>query len=245
MDLLNSQKQFWDAESADDVGYPARFLGTASREHWIDQLKQVQSLGGNFKGEILELGGGSQLLSRWLANLPGTNVTCTDISDQRMDDFNRHYGNLPNNLKLQGNVNAERLPYSDKSFDWIVGDAMLHHIENLRTALYEMRRCLKPGGQAIFIREPVIGHLDFLKRRLKPWLQRDWHVKYRSALKVNRYEYAKTYYQWKEEFYQAGWDATQLPGWYYLNATERLRSRWAPIFTCSVTWKLRPVSDVD
>lgn len=241
MEPTHQQQKFWDAESAGDAGYPERFLAGARQERWLEQLQQVARHGVRFDGAILELGGGSQLLSRWLAGQPGVRVTCTDISDQRMNDFNRHYGNIPENLVLQGDVNAERLAYADHAFDLIVGDAMLHHIENLRSALYEMRRCLKPGGVAVFIREPVMGHLDFFKRRLKPWLQRDWEAKYRAGLELNRYEYVKTYYQWKEEFYQAGWDAQCLPGWYYFRTGERWKSRLPGVFTCSVTWLLRPI----
>lgn len=241
--MSHPQQKFWDAESEGDPSYPVRFLECATREQWLEQLKQVERRGPRFHGEILELGGGSQLLSRWLASRPGVQVTCTDISDQRMIDFSRHYGQKPNNLVTQGNVNAERLAYPDHSFDWIVGDAMLHHIENLREALYEMRRCLKPSGNAIFIREPVVGHLDFLKRRVKPWLQREWREKYRQSIEINRYEYRKTYYQWKEEFYEAGWEATCLPGWYYLRLGERFKARFPAIFTCSVTWWIRPVPE--
>jgi len=241
--MVHQQQKFWDAESEGDAGYPVRFLECAAREQWIEQLKQVERPGQPFRGEILELGGGSQLLSRWLAGRPGVRVTCTDISDQRMADFTRHYGGTPDNLVTQGNVNAERLGYPDHTFDWIVGDAMLHHIENLRGALYEIRRCLKPGGSAVFIREPVVGHLDFLKRRVKPWLQKGWREKYRQDIDANRYEYRKTYYQWKEEFYQAGWDAKCLPGWYYRQLGEQLRTRLPGIFTCSVTWWIRPVPE--
>ena len=243
METSHEQQKFWDAESEGDSGYPARFLDGAARQRWIEQIQQVQRLGLVFRGAILELGGGSQFVSRWLAGLPDVRVTCTDISDQRIIDFNRHYGVSLKNLVTEGNINAERLPYQDQSFDWIVGDAMLHHIENIRGGLYEMRRCLRPGGHAVFIREPVVGHLDFLKRRLKPHLQKNWQAKYRADLDASRYEYVKTYYQWKEEFYRAGWDARALPGWYTNNFPERFKTRFPSIFTSSVTWLLRPVPE--
>ncbi len=43
------------------------------------------------------------------------------------------------------------LPYSDKTFDWVISVATYHHIkgeEKKRAALNELRRVLKPGGEA-------------------------------------------------------------------------------------------------
>jgi len=44
---------------------------------------------------------------------------------------------------------AEKLDYPDESFDVLVGENILHHIE-LEKSVPEMRRILKPGGCAIF-----------------------------------------------------------------------------------------------
>ena len=43
------------------------------------------------------------------------------------------------------------LPYSDETFDWAISVATYHHIkdeENKKAALDELRRVLKPGGEA-------------------------------------------------------------------------------------------------
>ena len=48
---------------------------------------------------------------------------------------------------------AERLEYPDAYFDVIVGIDILHHVE-IRPAILECLRTLKPGGVAIF-KEPV------------------------------------------------------------------------------------------
>jgi len=50
-------------------------------------------------------------------------------------------------------MDAHRLAFEDKTFDLVVGRAILHHLE-LATALAEIRRTLKPGGKALFI-EPL------------------------------------------------------------------------------------------
>jgi SAM-dependent methyltransferase len=43
-----------------------------------------------------------------------------------------------------------RLPYPDETFDWAISVATYHHIrgEEQQTALNELRRILKPGGEA-------------------------------------------------------------------------------------------------
>ncbi len=42
---------------------------------------------------------------------------------------------------------AEQLPFSDHTFDLIVSTSVLHYVADVRSALSEMRRVLKPGGR--------------------------------------------------------------------------------------------------
>ncbi|CAB3682847.1 class I SAM-dependent methyltransferase [Trinickia soli] len=46
---------------------------------------------------------------------------------------------------------AERLPFADASFDWVVSRFSAHHWHDLPDALVEVRRVLKPGGRVLFI----------------------------------------------------------------------------------------------
>lgn len=59
---------------------------------------------------------------------------------------------------------AERLDYSDESFDVVVGEDVLHHI-NLGEAIPELYRVLKPGGVAIFKDSLATPLRDSLRRR--------------------------------------------------------------------------------
>lgn len=52
---------------------------------------------------------------------------------------------------------AHALPYDDATFDLVVGDGILHHLD-LDVALGELHRVLKPGGRALF-REPLLDNL--------------------------------------------------------------------------------------
>ncbi|MEM6785631.1 MAG: class I SAM-dependent methyltransferase [Bacteroidota bacterium] len=51
---------------------------------------------------------------------------------------------------------AHALPYADATFDIVVGDGILHHLD-LDTALSEIHRVLKPGGRALFS-EPLLDN---------------------------------------------------------------------------------------
>ncbi len=64
-------------------------------------------------------------------------------------------------------MGAEKLEYDDDSFDIVFGFAILHHLE-LKHALSELHRVLKPGGYAIFA-EPLEGNPGLkLYRALTP-----------------------------------------------------------------------------
>jgi ubiquinone/menaquinone biosynthesis C-methylase UbiE len=51
---------------------------------------------------------------------------------------------------------AERLPFDDGAFDWIVSRMSAHHWHDVPAALAEMRRVLKPGGRVLMI--DIAGH---------------------------------------------------------------------------------------
>lgn len=46
---------------------------------------------------------------------------------------------------------AESLPFADASFDWVASRYSAHHWHDVGQALREVRRVLKPGGQALII----------------------------------------------------------------------------------------------
>ncbi len=54
-------------------------------------------------------------------------------------------------------ADACRLPFAASSFDTVAFSSVLHHIPNLRPALLEARRVLKPGGR-VFAFDPNLLH---------------------------------------------------------------------------------------
>jgi SAM-dependent methyltransferase len=64
-------------------------------------------------------------------------------------------------------ADAHDMEFPDDSFDVIVGDSILHHLE-LRKALLEIRRVLRPGGRAVFLEPLWHNPLLRLGRALTP-----------------------------------------------------------------------------
>ena len=138
-----------------------------------------------------------------------------------------------------GGVDARSLPFKDGQFDLIVGDAMLHHIDFLKPALFEARRCLAPGGKAIFVREPIIGILGVWLYRL---FQFTGHAK--KHVEINYYEYKRMLSQWQYEFMMAGFDVKTLRWWRNQSWSWRLRSLFPHFTPCYLGFILEGKVDV-
>jgi len=74
--------------------------------------------------------------------------------------------------------NAEKLPFDDDQFDYVISDFTLNYVDNPKTAMDEMLRVLKKDGRLLLIfsnRNPMyivfwellIGNIDFIKKLKK------------------------------------------------------------------------------
>lgn len=86
--------------------------------------------------KVLDAPAGTGVLAKFLLDL-GWDVSCADID--------------PGNFELEGieckaaNLNGE-LPFEDESFDAVVCANALHRVWNVRGAVRELARVVKPGG---------------------------------------------------------------------------------------------------
>lgn len=81
---------------------------------------------------------------------------------------------------------AESLPYSDSSLDLAFGNSVLHHLE-LRPAMKEMARVLRPSGSGVFS-EPL-GHnplINWYRNRTPSMRTPDEHPLVRSDFELFR-----------------------------------------------------------
>jgi SAM-dependent methyltransferase len=102
----------------------------------------------------LEIGAGTGYFS---LNLLQAGVvqeaTCTDISPGMIHTLSANAKRLGLPVKT-ARADAESLPFPDRSFDLVLGHAVLHHLPDLERAFAEFHRVLRPGGRIVFAGEP-------------------------------------------------------------------------------------------
>ncbi|HLQ61009.1 MAG TPA: class I SAM-dependent methyltransferase [Candidatus Acidoferrales bacterium] len=109
---------------------------------------------------VLEAGCGTGALSVYLA-LRGARVTGVDVSAENIALARRRAAVSGAEVDFRA-VAVELLDDADASYDAIIGNQVLHHFE-LGEAMPNLRRLLRPGGQAVFC-EPVLLVPDWLRR---------------------------------------------------------------------------------
>ncbi|HLY36140.1 MAG TPA: class I SAM-dependent methyltransferase [Candidatus Limnocylindria bacterium] len=105
-------------------------------------------------GRSLEIGAGTGYFS---LNLLQAGVvreaTCTDISPGMVRTLSANADRLGLEVRA-ARADAESLPFSDSSFDLVLGHAVLHHLPDLERSFREFNRVLRPGGRIVFAGEP-------------------------------------------------------------------------------------------
>ncbi|MWC30987.1 class I SAM-dependent methyltransferase [Paenibacillus sp. MMS18-CY102] len=99
------------------------------------------------QADVLELGCGTGLL--WLANadrIPaGWQVTLSDFSEGMLSGTAAALAAVEHPFRYE-QMDASQIPHPDASFDIIIANHMLYHIEDRQQALREIARVLRPGG---------------------------------------------------------------------------------------------------
>ena len=100
------------------------------------------------KGRLLNIGSGHG--ADFLPFKANFELYGVDFSGEMIKLARRysHKFEFPVNLQV---ADARQLPFADKSFDWAISVATYHHIqgrEEQLAALQELKRVLKPGGEA-------------------------------------------------------------------------------------------------
>ncbi|MDQ6730926.1 MAG: class I SAM-dependent methyltransferase [Actinomycetota bacterium] len=130
-------------------------FGATGQQQVLGKLRKV--LGAELDDgydRSLEIGAGTGYFSLNLlqAGVVGE-VTCTDISPGMVSTLSANAQRLGLSVRA-ARAEAESLPFADRSFDLVLGHAVLHHLPNLRRAFREFHRVLRPGGRIVFAGEP-------------------------------------------------------------------------------------------
>jgi ubiquinone/menaquinone biosynthesis C-methylase UbiE len=123
---------------------------------------------GNLEGKrILECGCGTGWVTAELSSL-GAKVDAFDISQEAVERTKRRlFEKKLSRSCIIRKLAAEKLDYPDNSFDYVIGFAILHHLD-LEKSMAEVYRVLKPSGLAMFA-EPL-GENPFINfyRKVTP-----------------------------------------------------------------------------
>jgi SAM-dependent methyltransferase len=127
--------------------------------------------GVEFRGRILEIGAGEAWFSAELSKLPRVvEVVVTDISPKMLKEYAPKVFKLLNAQEgkiIRMPADFHKLDFPDKHFDFVVCSAILHRASSMMTVLREAKRVLKPGGQFVAIREPVLPLVRWKSSRRK------------------------------------------------------------------------------
>ena len=137
-------------------------------DYMIAQMRQPLS------GNVLEIGCGTGHNSFFLARTTGLSVLGTDICVPFIDEAKERF-QLPNLRYAVLDFN-QAAQFEGETFDYIVGNGILHHLYyHLRDALENMRRLLKPDGKIVFLEPNLYNPYIFSIFRI-PALRRIAHL---------------------------------------------------------------------
>jgi len=119
------------------------------------------------ESKILELGCGSgEMWKECVSRIPaGWVITLSDLSDGMLDAAWRNLVPLGRGFKFE-QMDAQSIPYDDKTFDVVIANHMLYHVPDREKALTEIKRVLKDDGRLI---ATTVGnsHMQEMYRWLK------------------------------------------------------------------------------
>jgi ubiquinone/menaquinone biosynthesis C-methylase UbiE len=154
--LLTKVHGFWNTEACDtsvvqnvsgDADFYEKFREQRYRTQWhIPLLVPFAEAKGK---QVLEIGIGNGADGAMFA-LNGGYYTGADLTEAALEATRKHFEVLGLKGRFQ-KENAEQLSFTCNSFDIVYSHGVLHHTPNIRQAIYEVWRVLKPGGRAIIM----------------------------------------------------------------------------------------------
>ncbi|MEM4648100.1 MAG: class I SAM-dependent methyltransferase [Candidatus Pacearchaeota archaeon] len=183
--MIKDQEKVWDAIA--EQWYHFR------QKQFEDVSKEIEKLAKLKKGKILEIGCGN---CRNLRTFGEKNFECygIDFSKEMLKYAKKYCKKYNFKVKLK-KARAEKLPFKDNSFDYILNIATLHHLNKKQQieCIKEMRRVLKNGGLALIS--------VWNKKSKKKYNYVPWQVK---GKKYWRYYYFFTMSELKKLFKKYG-----------------------------------------
>lgn len=132
-------------------------FGATGQQQVLTKMSKATGRPAERWGDALEIGAGTGYFSLNLMLAERIErLTATDIAPGMLEAFDANAERL--GLEVDAVcTDAEDLPFSDASFDLVLGHAVLHHVPDLERAAAEFARVLRPGGAVVFCGEPSVN----------------------------------------------------------------------------------------
>ncbi len=145
MDILNTTRQFWDANPCGiHAEYELQRNYKYTAEPWL--IPVLTRIGKEHSGQkLLEIGCGQGIDATVLPN--SIDYVGIDYSPESVAVAQKNAALLGLSLRYEVG-NAEQLHFPDDSFDVVYSCGVIHHTADVHRAIAEVRRVLKSGGTA-------------------------------------------------------------------------------------------------
>ena len=169
--------------------------------YFMERIAPYLSLHGN----VLEIGAGSCWASSLVKQkFPTCHVVSSDISPSALRKGQQVCEILGATPDASVACDGERLPFAAESFDFVFGNACIHHFSNAPEGIKSLHRVLKPGGVYYGGGELAAGRLFGAIWNSRLGLA----GKRQHELGVNERVYSSR--QWQQMFRRHGFDSVQL-----------------------------------
>jgi len=148
---VERQERFYETRSHAHLRYAPDSLYAKHLVEWLLQTAQIAP-----GSQALEVGCGSGRFTLPLLQQMQGQLTAFDLSEKLLGQLRQHLKANPMSSRhgcevVAGDIyQLERIFGADR-FDVIVGFFFLHHLEDLRGAIRQMRRVLRPRGRMVFV----------------------------------------------------------------------------------------------
>jgi SAM-dependent methyltransferase len=175
---IEQVRQYWDQHIHDleitrhPVGSRG-FFDDLDQYHFekLHHLLRLVDFDGHRGQSVLEVGCGAGVdLARFAKG--GATVTGVDLSSSAIDLARANLAQqlLTADLRV---ADAEQLPFADATFDFVFAHGVVQYTAHPRRLIDEVRRVLKPGGEAVFQVYNRISWLNALSKLMKVGLEHD------------------------------------------------------------------------
>lgn len=178
MATIDQVRQYWDQHIHDleITNHPVGsrgFFDDLDQYHFekLHHLLRLVDFDGYRGQSVLEVGCGAGVdLARFARG--GAAVTGVDLSSSAIDLARANFTQqgLTADLRV---ADGEHLPFADASFDFVFAHGVVQYTADPQALIDEVRRVLKPGGEAVFQVYNRISWLNALSKLMKVGLEHD------------------------------------------------------------------------